>query len=65
MRKFRIGKDISFRWTILTNGEGVPLEGRDLRLAMTDPLKRLAMHLNLFLLHVRKVVQLNSRRLYR
>ena len=28
----RIGKDIRVRWRILTNGEALPLEGRDLRL---------------------------------
>lgn len=32
MRKIRIGKDISVRWPILTNGAPASLDGRDLRL---------------------------------
>lgn len=36
MRKIRIGKDIVLRWTILTNGEAVPLEGRNLKLFISD-----------------------------
>ena len=36
MRKIRIGKDIRVRWRILTNGEALPLEGRDLRLEMVN-----------------------------
>lgn len=33
----RLGKDIGFIWTITTNGEPLSLEGRILRLVMTDP----------------------------
>ena len=36
MKKIRIGKDIVIRWTILTNGESMPLEGRDLKLFVND-----------------------------
>lgn len=32
MKKIRIGKDISVRWPILTNGEAESLDGRDLKL---------------------------------
>lgn len=39
MAKIRIGKDISVRWSILTNGEAVPLEGRDLKLIQNLPNK--------------------------
>lgn len=38
MRKIRIGKDIFLRWTILTNGEPISLEDRDLKLFVIDPL---------------------------
>ena len=38
MRKIRIGKDIVLRWSILTNGENISLEGRDLKLFVIDPL---------------------------
>lgn len=38
MRKFRIGTDIEIRWPILTNGEEVTLEERDLKLILTTPL---------------------------
>ena len=36
MKKIRIGKDIVLRWTILTNGEAIPLEGRNLKLFISD-----------------------------
>lgn len=36
MRKIRIGKDIVLRWTILTNGEAISLEGRNLKLFISD-----------------------------
>lgn len=39
MRKIRIGKDIMIRWTILTNGLSETLEGRDIRLVLTNPLR--------------------------
>lgn len=39
MRKIRIGKDILVRWTILTNGLPEPLEGRNLRIVLTNPLR--------------------------
>lgn len=32
----RIGKDLACRWSILTNGEPTPLEGRDLTLEIRD-----------------------------
>ncbi len=32
MRRFRLHKDIKIKWKILTNGESVPLYGRDLTL---------------------------------
>lgn len=40
MRKIRIGKDIYFTWQIFTNKEPVPLEGRDLKLMLKNPLGR-------------------------
>lgn len=40
MKKIRIGKDIAISWQILTNGEVVSLEGRDLTLQLVDPLNR-------------------------
>ena len=40
MKSIRIGKDISVRWAILTNGQPISLEGRDLKLVLTNPLKR-------------------------
>ena len=40
MRKIRIGKDILFVWSILTNGEPLSLSGRNLRLVLTTPFKR-------------------------
>lgn len=36
MRKIRIGKDIVIRWAILTNGEAIPLDGRNLKLFIID-----------------------------
>ena len=36
MRRIRIHKDILLRWTIKTNGEAAPLEGRDLALYLSD-----------------------------
>lgn len=36
MRKIRIGKDIEVRWRILTNGEPLPLAGRDLWLEIVN-----------------------------
>lgn len=40
MKKIRIGKDIALRWAILTNGEPEPLQGRDLKIIILDPLRR-------------------------
>ena len=40
MKRIRINKDISIRWTILNNGESVSLVGRDLKLVLTDPIRR-------------------------
>lgn len=40
MRKIRIGKDIAIRWTLLTNSENISLEGRDLSLVLTTPLRQ-------------------------
>lgn len=37
MKRIRIGKDIEIRWPILTNGEQVALEGRDLHLVLHLP----------------------------
>ena len=37
MKRFRIGKDIEIHWPILTNGEQVALEGRDLKLFVHLP----------------------------
>lgn len=34
--KKRIGKDLAFKWAITTNGESLPLEGRDLKLELRD-----------------------------
>lgn len=39
MKRIRIEKDITIRWSgILTNGEPVSLEGRDLKLYLVNPL---------------------------
>lgn len=38
MKRIRIGKDISLRWTITTDGAAIPLEGRDLTLEMKSPI---------------------------
>lgn len=38
--KIRIGKDIVIQWAILTNGEPVSLEGRNLKLILTTPLRQ-------------------------
>lgn len=38
MKHIRIGKDISLRWAITTDGAAVPLEGRDLTLEMKSPI---------------------------
>lgn len=35
--KIRIHKDIAVRWTIRTNGEDMPLAGRDISVMLTDP----------------------------
>lgn len=37
MKKIRIGKDITARWKITTNGEAASLAGRDLTLYMREP----------------------------
>lgn len=37
MKKIRIGKDFTLEWPILTNGDPVPLEGRDLLLELHSP----------------------------
>lgn len=37
MKRIRIGKDIEIHWPILTNGEQVTLEGRDLHLVLHLP----------------------------
>ena len=36
-RHIRIGKDLKIRWPILTNGDAVPLEGRNLKLVLRTP----------------------------
>ena len=38
MKRIRIGKDISIRWEINTDGAAVPLEGRDLTLELKSPI---------------------------
>lgn len=38
MRHIRIGKDISLRWAITTDGAAVPLEGRDLTVELKSPI---------------------------
>lgn len=40
MRKYRIGTDLEIRWPILTNGKETTLEGRDLKLVLTTPLRQ-------------------------
>ena len=40
MEKIRIGKDFTIEWAILTNGDPIPLTGRDLRLEMHTPSRR-------------------------
>lgn len=40
MIKIRKGKDIIFRWAILTNGEALALSGRDLTLEIITPYGR-------------------------
>jgi hypothetical protein len=35
--KIRIGKDIHLKWTILTDGESIPLQGRKLTLELKSP----------------------------
>lgn len=38
--KIRIGKDIVIMWNILTNGEPISLEGRNLKLVLSTPLRQ-------------------------
>ena len=38
MKHIRIGKDISLRWAITTDGAAIPLQGRDLTLEMKSPI---------------------------
>lgn len=38
IKLIRIGKDISLRWSILTDGAAIPLQGRDLTLEMKSPI---------------------------
>ena len=38
MKHIRIGKDISLRWAITTDGAAIPLEGRNLTLEMKSPI---------------------------
>lgn len=45
MIKIRKGKDIVFRWSILTNGNALPLSGRNLTLEIITPYgRRIAMN---------------------
>ena len=37
---FRIGNPLNIRWPILTNGEELPLTGRNLALYLTDPMRK-------------------------
>lgn len=38
MKHIRIGKDISLRWAITTDGAAIPLQGRDLTLELKSPI---------------------------
>ena len=38
MKRIRIGKDISMRWEITTDGVAIPLEGRDLTVEIKSPM---------------------------
>ncbi len=38
MKRIRIGKDISMRWEITTDGAAIPLEGRDLTVEIKSPM---------------------------
>lgn len=38
MKHIRIGKDISMRWAITTDGAAIPLQGRDLTLELKSPI---------------------------
>lgn len=40
MKKYRIGTDIEIHWPITTNGRELSLEGRDLKLVLTTPLRQ-------------------------
>lgn len=40
MEKIRIGKDFTIEWAILTNGDPISLDGRDLRLEMHTPSRK-------------------------
>ena len=39
MKRIRIGKDISIRWEITTDGAAIPLEGRDLLVEIKSPFR--------------------------
>jgi hypothetical protein len=38
--KYTLGQDITFTWTVLTNGEALSLEGRDINVSCTDSFRR-------------------------
>ena len=40
IKTFRIGNPLNIRWPILTNGEELPLTGRNLALYLTDPMRK-------------------------
>ena len=40
IRTFRIGNPLNIRWPILTNGEALPLTGRNFKLYLTDPMRQ-------------------------
>lgn len=42
MKQIRIGKDISLRWEITTDGEAIPLEGRDLTVELKSPIGKVS-----------------------
>lgn len=42
MKQIRIGKDISLRWEITTDGEAMPLEGRDLTVELKSPIGKVS-----------------------
>ena len=42
MKQIRIGKDISLRWEITTDGVAMPMEGRDLTVELKSPIGKVS-----------------------